>query len=378
MFNQMRPRSSTQGTQYTPADNQDVNAVLQGILAANQAAINASTEATNKLVAAMLAQNSHQYSFSKYPVIDLTVAHTNLEITVIRPVSFIQVWSDGGLDGISVRIGQQSNEPIDFRQMQVIPVVDNPEKIYFTNDVRQGRSKAVIYFVQGPYPLSLAIAGQDISQAELAVRNGSIHSFDRRGDIVWSDDFEENIKKWILVSGTAALTTDYAKNGASSCALANIAGVGAVGRIDRYLSYPNLSRYGFEISFTQPSANVADYFMYLSLYTGTRLYEATLFYVVATGVLSVRTPAGYVALGTIPLLAGNDVFNVVKMVADFNTKRYVRVILNNNQFEIPNYDIYNVAAVTVPYMLVSFLHETNDALVHTSYLDNAIVTMNEV
>jgi hypothetical protein len=367
MFNQMRPRSSTQGTQYTPADNQDVNAVLQGILAANQAAINASTEATNKLVAAMLAQNSHQYSFSKYPVIDLTVAHT-----------FIQVWSDGGLDGISVRIGQQSNEPIDFRQMQVIPVVDNPEKIYFTNDVRQGRSKAVIYFVQGPYPLSLAIAGQDISQAELAVRNGSIHSFDRRGDIVWSDDFEENIKKWILVSGTAALTTDYAKNGASSCALANIAGVGAVGRIDRYLSYPNLSRYGFEISFTQPSANVADYFMYLSLYTGTRLYEATLFYVVATGVLSVRTPAGYVALGTIPLLAGNDVFNVVKMVADFNTKRYVRVILNNNQFEIPNYDIYNVAAVTVPYMLVSFLHETNDALVHTSYLDNAIVTMNEV
>jgi hypothetical protein len=121
------------------------NTALQAIIAAN-------TQAVKELAAALATDTHNQTAYSKYPVIDLTVAHTDLAITVVRPVDFIQVWSDGGLDGISIKIGDQGGQSLDFRQVNAIRVTNNPETIYFTNDVRQGRGQAVIYFVRGDYP----------------------------------------------------------------------------------------------------------------------------------------------------------------------------------------------------------------------------------
>jgi len=146
----------------------------------------------NQVVAGMKsAGKKPDNPFSIYKV-DLTTAHTHLQITNQTPFDYLQVYCDGSLDGISIRMGDQSADPVDLKQMVAIPITTNPRFMYLSNDVRQGRSRITIYWVRGE-KLSLAQGGQDISLTELAVRNGSIHYFDRRGDIVFQDDFQSTL-----------------------------------------------------------------------------------------------------------------------------------------------------------------------------------------
>jgi hypothetical protein len=378
MFNRIQTRVPLPGVPAAPAATQDINAVLQGILAANQAAINASTEATNKLVAAMLAQSAHQYSFSKYPTIDLTVAHTNLEITVIRPVSFIQVWSDGGLDGISVRIGQQSNEPVDFRQMQVIPVVDNPEKIYFTNDVRQGRSRAVIYFVQGPYPLSLSQAGQDISQAELAVRNGSPDIFDRRGNVIFADSFRHGIGQYQLTGSPGYIglaSTDYAEIGDTSLKLETPAVNLNYAQVTKGLPFAALSKFSLQNNFTISSLSKGIYTSMIEVYDGVNYANAIIRYDASTSKYQyLNSVPAFVDLATAKVLyptvaGGVPIFHKMKLVIDKLKNSYVRIIIDSDQYEIPTFPIRVSASVTNPYLAGTFLITATDATAITSYLN---------
>jgi hypothetical protein len=375
MFHQIS--DVTKNWNKTPAQGQAIsptgdNSALQSVIAAN-------TEAVNKLAASL--KGVHQTAFSKYPAIDLTTAHTDLAITVVRPVDFIQIWCDGSLDGMSIKIGSQSNPSLDFKQIQIIRVTDNPETIYFTNDVRQGRSHAVIYFVGGDSPLTLTMGGQDISLAEQAVRNGSIHSFDRRGEIIHQEDFEQNLNK-VIISGAnsqAYISSYVSKSGSVSCYVSPQVGLGNIVALSLLRPYIALTPFGLEAYFTH-SDNNCQYRLVLGIYDGTNYHNAYITWNGLTANLQINTPGGLINLASLPALgldALDRIFNVAKLVIDPITHKYKRLLINNMKYDLSVYS-YPLNANGSPPNISPYIELTNkDGNSHHSYISNLILTQNE-
>ena len=304
--------------------------------------------------------------------VDLTSAHTNLEVSV-GDFRWVQFWCDGSPIGITVGIATQDNV-ISLEKFSTVPVVSGT-KVYVTNDVRSGRSKLLLVFSRTA-PLESYLGGQ-ISLAEVAARLGSIHTFDRRGNILWYDDFEDGLNKWeVSLSGTGpsvALTNAQARKGALSCKLVSGTSGGAYSQINAYLPYNILSRMGFESAFT--ANGDTEYTWRFWFYDGTNYYEASVTYS-ATDWLEIWTTAGWVAVANVPLLHSDSLFHILKLVVDPITHKYVRLILNNTEYDVSASDMLPTANATAPHTLVTF-RVTKGSSGDTVYIDNVIVTQNE-
>ncbi|GAG14536.1 unnamed protein product, partial [marine sediment metagenome] len=87
---------------------------------------------------------------------------------------------------------------------------------------------------------------------ELAARQGSIVTFDRRGNVIWYDDFESSLNKWLLydlgVGAAVVESNEAARNGLVSCKVTTSAVLGQYSGIRHDHMIPVLSKLGFEIS----------------------------------------------------------------------------------------------------------------------------------
>lgn len=385
-FNQIRPRPNlvtNPVNPVAPATNGGIDVSIQNLINS----VGASNEAVNRLVAALSNGGDHEHdtAFSTYPAIDLTVAHTDLEITTSRPIDWLQVWCDGSLDGISIKIGRQSNQALDMRQVQIIRVSDtNPEKIYFTNDVRQGRSKAIVYFVRGSSPLTLALAGQDISQAEVAARLNSISTFDRRGDVMWQDSGEDGLQRWVVsTSGLAYIvcSTGLARTGSTSLKMYNPAAENC--QLIKSVPFASQSPFGFEASFARDlpggTTNIKIKFE-LDVYDGTNYLVGQLIYNEATTSLYYLDAAGADVLlsNAVDIAAAAFNFSTIKLVIDTVKKQYVRCVLNGYVYNLRNIPLFEAAAASSPFLESIISLETADGASESiSYIDDVIITNNE-
>lgn len=323
-----------------------------------------------------------QTTFGKY-VIDLTVAHTDLRITATRPYDWLQTWSDGGVEGCTCKVGTQSDELLQLSQIPIVPISNNAEFIYFSNDVRQGRNYAVIYFVRGPAPLSLNYGGQDISLAELAARSGSIKTLDRRGDIVLIDDFQGNLNKY-SISGTGyyALNTERALVGDKS--LKVVTGGTDGDRLSFQRAIPDVhpTKWGNEVRFCL-NAN-GDYFVDLTMDfidDGSDLTRGAIRYADNNGVgeISYRDENGtWVYLADARFTINDEsMFHSLKVVADFNKKQYVRAVVDGVDYSLKGIPLETGMSLYTNMTAASFSLETNENAAATAYFGGIIVTQNE-
>ncbi len=240
----------------------------------------------------------------------------------------------------------------------------------------------------GSVPVGPVYTMTDMAELAARIAFGVPDTFDRRGNVIWADGFEDNIAKW-YISGTgtghgAALSVNAAQAGAKSGEL--ITGSDAPGNhidITKYMPYPFLSANGFEISFTY-NANAQFYDFHLHLYDGDNLWAAEIRLSPSSlfgGELQLLTSAGsWQMIGIYELSAGsgNYLFNTLKMVVNFNTKKYVRVILNNTEYDLSLEAVRSSSYPAIaPVLIVSFSVATNAAAARTIYVDNAIITQNE-
>jgi len=221
-----------------------------------------------------------------------------------------------------------------------------------------------------------------IGNAELAARLGSAVKYDRRGQAIFIEDFENGWAQWRSytqgVGAAAELTPTTASHG-GYCA--KLTGGSTLGRYS-FLRFTRgilpVGRVGIEMSFALPGA--VDFLIFsLTYYTMTSRYSAKMYFVYADKELQIDdADAGMVAVGT-AYVSEEDlhVFNTIKLVTDLTTGQYVRLLYNQQEIDISAYGP-SVEGYLYPNRVsldvgVYSRNGENDVM----YLDDVIFTMAE-
>jgi hypothetical protein len=217
---------------------------------------------------------------------------------------------------------------------------------------------------------------------ELAVRLGSPVSVDRRGDVVFFDDFEHGLDKWSSGSSGAGaahyLNTGGARSGYFSVRL--IAGSDA----DRLCSLQaprpiaSLSPTGFEYSFSWDGGS--EYIgNFIVFYTGSELLGFNARYNALLHTVEVKDSLlGYQPLGT-SVFPYTDplVFHPFKLVVDPITRHFVRVILGASQYDASAFSGEVTPDPTAPNVVLFAIHQGRAGFNDQILVDDVILTQNE-
>lgn len=230
----------------------------------------------------------------------------------------------------------------------------------------------------GAAPVVTVYSLQDL--AELAARLGSIDTFDRRGNVVWFDDFESGIENWRR-SGPGAYSIDwdskYAKTGGFSCRITTDTGFPAT--ISKYFGFPVLSAMGFEFSFSY-TQNWQYLYLVIYLADGTNLSIAAVRYNAVTKMWQyMATDGSYQDIpgSSYTLSPMVEEFDTMKLVADFITGKYSRLLVNSQVFDLSALSLRKYAAALTPSMSISITMEALPTGPAIGNIDDVIVTQNE-
>ncbi len=227
-------------------------------------------------------------------------------------------------------------------------------------------------------PKSTIAALSDMS--ELAARLDSVVTHDRRGDVIHIDDFEGTEGKWESTgtgSGKAmALSADTARSGMCSLKLTTGSSIDNYMEARGYFAYPVLGKIGFEISYSH-NGSLKQYLWTFRLYDGTQYHDAQVRFTQATILLEVNDNGVWRTVQTQSFMSKDYLFNTLKVVIDFSTKKYVRLITNNSEYDISSYSLTPTTQGTPPHIYVVMRVTTGVAANHSAYLDDFILTQNE-
>jgi hypothetical protein len=218
--------------------------------------------------------------------------------------------------------------------------------------------------------------------AELAARLGSIVSYDRRGEVLWLQDFTEGGQPFQVagfgIGGDGYLTCAGALSGGICLCLQTDVLAGDYERVYQHGYYQVEGGVGQEIWFTV-AANLRSVRMRVIMYTGVRSYDYQVMYNQITGELSVYEAGGaWPVIGVIaPLDTLYASYHPFKMVFNTITHEYVRVLLVDKEFSARGIGCFEAAIVSAKSM-ISMVYVTAEAAGGCAInLDNWIMTQNE-
>lgn len=229
-------------------------------------------------------------------------------------------------------------------------------------------------------PLGTVFTLEDM--AELAVRLGSIDTFDRRGNVILLDDFEGGILKWLPngqgVGWSVTWDSTHARNGAFSAKLVTRAQADYWVNISRYFSFPAVSRMGFEFSWTN-EVFMRDVQIKVLLHSGTAQHEAAIKWLATDQFFYYHNNLGVFSITPYKLMFFNGVpvFHTIKVVVDFIEGKYVRLIANNFQYDLSALKYERTEFALTPRAYVAIQIRTDAAVNVVSYIDDVIITQNE-
>lgn len=179
---------------------------------------------------------------------------------------------------------------------------------------------------------------------EVAARLGSIVTFDKRGDVIDFDNFEEPLLKWdTYATGSATwpyLYSEDAKSGSQSILLNSGAIAGDYVRIRKGYSVLASKKLGIEISFGCDYGN--DY-----LYLRLTYFDDTNGYITEVKLDLKNNKAyildeddNYTEIGVIDVRTKRDfLYYSMKLVVDFDTLKYIRFLFANTEFDLSAYSL---------------------------------------
>jgi len=184
---------------------------------------------------------------------------------------------------------------------------------------------------------------------EVAARLGSIVIYDKRGDVVDFDNFEEPVLRWRIDAGlpeTIQFNSLYPRSG-SQCLRLYADGVGSDPMIYSNISILGSSRLGFEVSFNNLSGTT-DLQFYNQFYSGTHLLRAGIKVDRLNSLLYIRDAADNWVLYQDLIKLTSPCYYTMKYVVDFSTGYYVRVMFGKLEYDASTIQCYSMVSVAAP------------------------------
>lgn len=221
-----------------------------------------------------------------------------------------------------------------------------------------------------------------MGNAELASILTPCKRYDRRGNVIFWDSFEDGLAAWIEgKSGTGAsvaLSAKRAATGAYSVQLVGGSDALKDAAIGRNLGYPSATRHGIEASLSWGS-DVEYIRMAINFADGTTYYQATIRYAPGTEDFEYMDSAG--AWQDIdaskPLSDSDYVFHRMKLVVDVSAGQYVRALLDDEEYDLSGVAVYSMASGATPIMITNIYIFSTAGNNGTGYVDSVIITENE-
>lgn len=219
--------------------------------------------------------------------------------------------------------------------------------------------------------------------SELAVRLGAISSIDRTGDVILTDSFEDGVRSWwaqyFVAIGAYRSTALAARSGRRAALLSSAIQAGAGLQIYRYLPYLVLSRLGLE-AWIALDVNSGIAALHIYYRDGANRIEGRLEYSVTASTLSILNAAGGLTVidTGVDLRRGVDLFHGFKLVLDPTTQTYARAIVDHRSYNLLAHGLYIAASSGSHYFQVAIEQRSNLASACDVYVDDVIVTQNEV
>lgn len=218
--------------------------------------------------------------------------------------------------------------------------------------------------------------------AELAARLGSIHTYDRRGDVIWWDDFSNGLEAWDQITGgtgaeIVSSTTfpmwppNCAKlTGGSSSTWAAV--------MYYYQGLPILQRLGWEVAVNFAS-DWDVFYIGLTMYDGSTYNRGAIMLSDADTEVKYLDEAGsYTALGTLPeLKSTTGTYHHLKLVVDFEDDKYVRFLLNETEYDLSAYASRSLASTAAPQLRCRVDLRSRDGENDYCNVDGVILTQDE-
>lgn len=222
----------------------------------------------------------------------------------------------------------------------------------------------------------------NVDNNELAARLGALSTEDRRGDIIWYDDFEADaIHWWKEFSGgtpTMALDTTRAYRGNQCMKLTTDGDNNNWLAMRKEFQHPNEVKIGAEcmIKFPLTKAQVT---MSLDGYTGSAFYTGQIRYDIDAGEIQYyASPGGWTKLnGSLYDAANKEIWHLMKLVIDWEAKEYVRVIISDMEYNLSGKALVATAIGTSKHIIARVRLDAKEAVAKTCYVDNFIFTQNE-
>ena len=217
---------------------------------------------------------------------------------------------------------------------------------------------------------------------ELAVRLGSPVAFDRRGDVLWWDDFECGIAKWTAtLAGTgAAVAVDetHPYNGSQAVKLTAGSDGDQYAQIAVALPLPVFGRHGLEVSFgTLDEPDQVE--MYVFSQNAAQQVGGALRWNNATNTLEYfNSASGWTSLGALSVWTSAPFgYHTMKLVFDRDTGLYARAIFDSQAFDLSAIAANVTAGAPAPNMRITIKNVGRAGVNDAIYVDDVIATRNE-
>ncbi len=221
-----------------------------------------------------------------------------------------------------------------------------------------------------------------VGNAELAVRMGSAVAYDRRGQVVFLEDFENGYSLWTWAKSgllaacaldpTSSLSGGYSvklTGGSTNVRFSLIGmtrGVAPVGRVGLEFSIA----FGSGVDYVSGS---------LSVHDGADAYRAQVRYEWTGMDVDVYDSGGgweWVAEAANPGLVGNE-YNTFKMVIDQATRKYERVLFNDTEVYPTTVGYRRTGPTASTHITVQIAVHSRNLCNDVVYVDDIIVTLAE-
>lgn len=221
-----------------------------------------------------------------------------------------------------------------------------------------------------------------IGLAELAARLGGLQRWDNRGQMLYGLNFEHGIPKecGITVNGSNTLTLapGYGYNGSYAADLYTTAGAGGLSQLAWGVAPTQSTKVGLETTFFA-SAQAGILQLLFDIYSGTQESNPRIRWYLNTGAFQYYgNDSLWHTIGSINIpLNVYTGLSSFKMVVNYSTGKYMRLLANNVTVDLSSYSFPQGASSLQPQIVARVELDSQVGQAVHVYCDDIVVTHNE-